>query len=122
MCRPRLAPQPASEPAAGSSGATSRSGSTSIGPSRSCSSRSPGTADLVERLATELAGSALTVEGSRGQSVLNPIAAELRQQRDLLGRMLSRLALPADSQDVGTFASILGHRGASARWHTRKGA
>ena len=45
------------------------------------------TADLVDRLASRLAAEELIVDGSRGQSVLNPIAAELRLQRDLLGRL-----------------------------------
>ena len=76
------------------------------------------TADLVDRLASELTAAALVVEGSRGQSVLNPLAAELRQQRDLLARLLGRLSLPdADAGNVA--ASVLGRRGADARWKKR---
>ncbi len=55
------------------------------------------TADLVDRLASALADAELVVAGSRGQAALNPLAAELRQQRDLLGRLLGRLALPSDN-------------------------
>lgn len=76
-------------------------------------------ADLAERLAAELAGAALTVEGSRGQVVVNPVAAELRQQRDLLARLLGRLALPPDD-DEGAAASRFGRQGAAARWNNRR--
>jgi hypothetical protein len=61
------------------------------------------TADLVDRLAGELTAAPLVVEGSRGQQIVNPVAAELRQQRDLLSR-------------------LLGRRGNDARWHRPKGA
>lgn len=77
------------------------------------------TADLVDRLTAELAGGSLTVVGSRGQTVLNPIAAELRQQRDLLGRLLGRLALPTDDEAEDA-AARLGRRGAEARWHATR--
>ena len=77
------------------------------------------TADLVDRLASRLAAEELIVDGSRGQSVLNPIAAELRLQRDLLGRLLGRLALP-DADSGMSAAAVLGRRGNDARWHQPK--
>jgi phage terminase small subunit len=79
------------------------------------------TADLIDRLATRLAGEELLIEGSRGQTTLNPLAAELRQQRDLLARLLSRLALPGED-DEDDAAAMLGRRGAMARWYPRKRA
>ena len=79
------------------------------------------TADLVDRLAAELTSAPLVVEGSRGQQAVHPVAAELRQQRDLLSRLLGRLALPG--ADAGTTAAVvLGRRGNDARWHRPKGA
>lgn len=77
------------------------------------------TADLVDRLHEQLGAEPLTVEGSRGQPAVHPIAAELRQQRDLLGRLLGRLALPDDDTDDTAAASKFGRRGAAARWHRR---
>jgi hypothetical protein len=76
------------------------------------------TADLVDRLASRLGDEDLTVEGSRGQVVINPLVAELRQQRELLGRLLARLALPDDA-DAEDAAVRLGRRGAHARWYGR---
>ena len=79
------------------------------------------TADLCDRLAAELTAAPLVVEGSRGQQIVNPVAAELRQQRDLLSRLLGRLALPG--ADAGTSAAVvLGRRGNDARWHRPRGA
>jgi hypothetical protein len=76
------------------------------------------TADLIERLAKQLAAEQLVVDGSRGQAVVNPLAAELRQQRELLGRLISRLALP-DADEIDNAAAAFGRRGAAARWHRR---
>ena len=53
--------------------------------------------DLSDRLAAAvegLEGDALMVEGSKNQDVVNPLLAELRQTRALVGSMLARLHLP----------------------------
>ena len=53
--------------------------------------------DLSDRLAAAvegLEGDALLVEGSKKQDVVNPLLAELRQTRALVGSLLARLHLP----------------------------
>ena len=77
------------------------------------------TADLVERLDAAIAGSDLTIPGSRGQVIVHPVAQELRQQRDLLSRLIMRLALPAEDDD-GAAAARLGRAGAAARWYGKR--
>jgi hypothetical protein len=80
------------------------------------------TADLLERLAAELAAAELTAAGSRGQVIVHPIAGELRQQRDLLARLLARLALPSEGEDDGAAAAAarFGRQGAAARWYGKR--
>ena len=76
------------------------------------------TADLIDRLADQLAAEELVVEGSCGQTALHPDEGEIRQQRDLLARLLGRLALPGD-EDAEDAAARLGRRGEAARWQRR---
>jgi hypothetical protein len=78
------------------------------------------TADLCDRLAIQLADADLVMAGSRGQPALNPLASELRMQRDLLGRLLARLSLP--DADAGSFAAaVLARRATASRFRSRKG-
>jgi hypothetical protein len=44
------------------------------------------------------------VEGSRGQKVVNPSVAEVRQSRLALGRLLGQLDLPESTRDAVTGA------------------
>jgi hypothetical protein len=52
------------------------------------------------------------VEGSRGQEVLNPSIAELRQSRLALGKLLGQLDLPESTRDAVRTA----RKAAEARW------
>ncbi len=84
--------------------------------------------DLVDRIEKEIvkARSSLTTAGSQGQSVANPLLGELRQSRDLVGRLLRSLHLPDDPErgDLATgrgsnAASISARHAANARWGGR---
>lgn len=59
------------------------------------------TADLIASLERQLVADGLLFEGSQGQSRLHPAVAELRQQRDLLGRTLARLQLEPEPPRTG---------------------
>ena len=74
------------------------------------------TMDLCERLADELAGQPLTVEGSKGQDVPHPLLGELRQQRDLASRLVARLGLPDDGDATSNAQYRFAQAGARARW------
>ena len=53
-------------------------------------------ADDVDRLRTELAGSALIVQGSTGQPVENPLLGAIRNATALQSRLLGSIAVPTD--------------------------
>jgi len=72
-------------------------------------------ADQIQGLKDALAGQKVSVEGSRGQPVLNPLIPELRQQQALLSRLLARLVFPAEGP--GESKSQMGSRLAMQRWH-----
>jgi hypothetical protein len=76
-------------------------------------------ADQVALLEAELAGAAMTVEGSKGQAVVNPLVPELRHQRALLATLLGRLDLP-EVDGPGAWdnltASQRARKAARARW------
>ena len=80
------------------------------------------TADLVARLATSLEGAELTVPGSMGQPVANPLIAELRLQRRSFDALLRSLALPDQEGEVpgrdrnGRYTSTGARSAAIARW------
>ena len=76
------------------------------------------TADRLDALRAVLATEPPMIEGSRGQMILHPLIPEERQQRDLLARLLARLALP-DEADPETAAAMLGRRGAQSRWYAK---
>lgn len=60
--------------------------------------------DLVERLEADLAGASLTVKGSQGQPVANPLVTEVRQHRQVVKALLGSLKLP-DEDDARAPAS-----------------
>ena len=81
-------------------------------------------ADLVDKMAAELASDALMVTGSMGQPVVNPMVAEVRQHRSTLAALLRGLKLPDDeggSSEVGGGLSAKNREAANARW-SRRGA
>lgn len=80
-------------------------------------------ADELERLRAAVAEAPLTVAGSAGQVVAHPLLEQVRRHRDLLGKLLERLALPAGDEDQGmTPAQKRAHRAAQQRWRDRQAA
>lgn len=70
-------------------------------------------ADDVETLRGELVGASLTVPGSQGQDVVNPLRSELHRTSTRLESILKTLALP---DDEGRSVSQAGRSLAGARW------
>ena len=60
----------------------------------------------------DIADRGYLVEGSRGQKVVNPSVAEVRQSRLALGKLLGQLDLPESTRDAVRSA----RRAAEARW------
>jgi hypothetical protein len=61
--------------------------------------------------------------GSRGNVVMHPAVVEERQQRDLLAKLLGRLAIPEDDDEGGEWdglsTSARGRKAARRRWDKR---
>jgi hypothetical protein len=74
-------------------------------------------ADLVAQLEEVLASDGLVVPGSKGQLRLSAVAAELRQSRLALSRLLSDLAIPAASGQSLSPGSVRGRKAANSRWN-----
>jgi hypothetical protein len=62
----------------------------------------------------DIADRGYLVAGSRGQKVVNPSVAEVRQSRLALGKLLGQLDLPESTRDAVSRA----RRAADARWGT----
>jgi hypothetical protein len=73
-------------------------------------------ADDVARLEAEIESRGVTATGSRGQPVLNPALAEVRQGRLALSKLLASLALPDLDGKPRSEASRRAQRAAGARW------
>jgi hypothetical protein len=71
--------------------------------------------DIAARLAEELEGAPLTVEGSRGQLVPHPLLAELRLTRSEVARLVGRIVVDDDSGTMSRSAAA--RKAARARWH-----
>jgi hypothetical protein len=71
-------------------------------------------ADDVERIRTELVGAPLTVPGSKGQQVANPLRTELHRSTQRMEALQKTLALPDD--EGGASPSWAGRNLARARW------
>lgn len=71
--------------------------------------------DLIERLETSLRDAPLTVKGSQGQEVANPLVQELRQHRNSLKGLLGALNLPDDGRGA-VLRQTRARRAAGARW------
>lgn len=75
------------------------------------------TADECERIRIALAAAEPTTLGSTGQERGNPLLGEARRHREQLSRLISALALPKDSEQVGlTPASRRAQHAAQTRW------
>lgn len=79
------------------------------------------TADELDDLRAALKGQPMTVPGSTGQPVANPLLAEVRRHRATLAQLLERLSLPAGDEDQGmTPAQRRAQRAAQQRWRDRQ--
>jgi hypothetical protein len=75
-------------------------------------------ADLVELLKVGMVDAPLTVKGSQGQEVINPLVSELRQHRATLSALLRQLKLPDEGQSEATISNQA-RAAANARWSKR---
>lgn len=76
------------------------------------------TADDIARLEDSLKDAPVMVNGSRGQSIVNPLFTEVRAHRLAFARLLSAAGLDAgDAEDRSTAARTLAHQ----RWQGRVG-
>ena len=80
---------------------------------RACS-----TADAIDALEQVVTADGPTARGSRGQVVVHPALAELRQQKLVLLRLLSAIDFGND-QDGETPASRRARHAAETRWNRR---
>jgi hypothetical protein len=70
-------------------------------------------ADVCERIDAEVAAAPLTVAGSMGQPVANPLLLQQRKHHEQLQRLLKAVQFPARDEFMGRSA-------AQARWSRRK--
>jgi len=72
---------------------------------------------LVDRFESELASAPMMVEGYKGQPVMNPLIAELRQHRSILRALLKQLKLPDEDERAASQSRTTQARGAAnQRW------
>lgn len=74
------------------------------------------TADLVEQMTAALKNASLTVCGSQGQPVINPLVQEIRQHRQVMRSLLIALKLPTEDDRDGAARSDAARKAAHARW------
>lgn len=80
------------------------------------------TLDTLDVLNKSLVADGPKVEGSKGQPVAHPALNELRQQRIVLGRILSQLALPDEvGAALPSLTEARARRAAESRWRDRRG-
>lgn len=77
-------------------------------------------ADTLTDLEKALKGQSMTVLGSAGQDVINPLVTEIRQTRAELTRQLARLDVP--ESDGGASRSAKAREAARQRWHGSRAA
>lgn len=70
------------------------------------------TADTIKRLEAELEAQGVAGNGSRNQTRVNPLVAEIRLQRESLAKLLGRIVMPGDEPAK----SEQHQRAAQARW------
>ncbi|MGI5214957.1 hypothetical protein [Plantactinospora sp. CA-290183] len=79
------------------------------------------TADELGTLRKALDGADMTVKGSQGQPVANPLLMEVRRHRETLTRLIDALSLPAGDEDAGmTQKQKRAQRAAQQRWRDRQ--
>ncbi|WP_327100054.1 hypothetical protein OIE68_15515 [Nocardia vinacea] len=74
-------------------------------------------ADLIDALAARLANEDLLIEGSQGQTVINPLVGELRMHRSVLSTLVGRLHLDDSADDSPEHLSDKMRGLANKRWH-----
>lgn len=78
--------------------------------------------DMIDGLAEAIEREGVTVAGSRGQLIVNPAVAEMRQQQTTFARLLAQLNL--DEAEVGAMLSARqasAKRAAQAKWRAQRG-
>lgn len=77
-------------------------------------------ADIIELLKAEFETSDLRTTGSMGQDVIAPHVSEIRQHRNTLASLLTKLRLPDDeAREGGSSASEAGRALVNNRWRPR---
>lgn len=72
--------------------------------------------DRMDAIEAELAGAALTVEGSTGQPKAHPLLAEWRMQARVLESLSRALSIPLPGENVGRRRSPSAREAAVQRW------
>jgi hypothetical protein len=79
-------------------------------------------ADVCARINEAVAAAPLTVPGSRGQEVANPLLLQQRKHHERLQRLLEALRLPLKDEMVGSSStSKAAQEAARERWRLTKG-
>ncbi|MGV3714348.1 P27 family phage terminase small subunit [Pseudolysinimonas sp.] len=75
--------------------------------------------DRIDELEGALEEEGLLSAGSKGQTVLHPAVAELRQQQSTFRQLMGSVELPGDDEARDAFRHQRAKAGAEARWGVR---